>query len=93
MAKEILWSENQEFAYGIKAEFINKEDFIATVKAEHEDLTDEECDVVDVEVCTGLYTDETLEAERIILLKYTNVQIENWYVGRIAEPKESNSIE
>ncbi|KAA8782540.1 hypothetical protein EC604_01590 [Paenibacillus amylolyticus] len=88
MAKEILWSEDQEYAYGRKGEFASKEDFIQTVKEEHEDLTTEKCSVVDVKTHVGLYTDRTLEAERVVLLEYTNIQMENWYVGRIEEVED-----
>ncbi|WP_028589447.1 hypothetical protein [Paenibacillus massiliensis] len=88
MDKDVLWSEDLEFAYGRTADFSDKADFIAHVKSWHADITGERCDVVDVEVCTGMYTDQSLEAEKVVLLKYTNVQIENWYVGRIEEPEK-----
>lgn len=87
MAKEIVWSESVETAYGRKNDFSSKEDFEKTVQGQYEDG---DCEVIDITVEACIYSEETLTGDCLIPLSQVEVCIENYYIGKVVpiEPSE-----
>ncbi|MEK3787583.1 hypothetical protein [Paenibacillus sp. FSL K6-1230] len=80
MAKEIIWSEEQEFAFGRAIDFPSMEDFIAVVKDQYEDGI---CVVTDVTVEAYVYSESGIKAEFLSPMSQVDITIENYYVGQV----------
>ncbi len=85
MAKEIIWSDDYDFAYGTKAEFLSEEDFINEVISQYDDGP---IQVVDIKTQTCFCSETTLEGGRLIPLQHVDFVIENYYVGTIEVVKD-----
>ncbi|MDN4067673.1 hypothetical protein QYF50_07175 [Paenibacillus vini] len=79
MAKELIWSNEDEYVYGRLAEFHCKEDFVSTVKVQY----DGNCEVIDVKIEPCLYSERTLPGDHLIPLSLEEVSIENYYSGKV----------
>lgn len=86
MAKELIWNDDYEFAYGRQVDFENRKDFVNEVVRQYEDGP---IRVVDVKIQTCFCSDKTLEGERLIPLQHVEFAIENYYVGRIELVEEN----
>lgn len=84
MAKELLWSEDGSYVYGWEKDFKNTEEFINVVKYEYDDG---ECDVFDIRKEHCVITEKGIEAEIVIPLRLSDIEIELFYTARV-EPKE-----
>ncbi len=80
MAKEILWSEDGENAYGWKNDFKDKEDFIRAVKNQH---GDEPIEVIDVKVEMSITSSKIIYPEVLTPLIDMEVTVEAIYMGTI----------
>lgn len=80
MAKELIWSNEDEYVFGRQVEFENKEDFIKTVKDQYENG---ECNVVDIAVEPCFHSAEPIPSEYLVPLSLTDFCIENYFMGKV----------
>ncbi len=80
MAKEILWSEDGEKAYGWKNDFKDAKDFIETVKNNHDG---EPIEVIDVKVETCITASKEIRPDMLTPLTGMEITIDNFYTGII----------
>lgn len=80
MAKEIIWSEEQEFAFGREVDFEGDADFISAVKAQYEDG---DCVVTDIAIEPYIYSQSGVKSEFLSPLSQVDITIENYYVGSV----------
>ncbi|MNW46853.1 hypothetical protein D3C74_241670 [compost metagenome] len=82
MAKELIWSYEDKYVYGRKAEFASKEEFAETVKDEYDDGV---CEVSDIKVEACLYSEKTIPGDHLIPLSLEEVYIENYYTAKVKQ--------
>lgn len=82
MAKELIWSENMDYVYGLAKDFESEDDFVSTVKSEYEDG---ECMVTEVKIQPCIYAPDGVRGDAIIPLKLVEIHIENYYTARVEQ--------
>lgn len=80
MAKELLWSEDSDFVYGLANDFLSKEEFVEEVKKQYEDG---ECEVSNFQVQPCIYSEKTIHADCLIPLASAYVSIENYFTASV----------
>lgn len=80
MSKEIIWSEELEFAFGRQMEFSNEEDFATAVKSQYDDGV---CAVSDITVEPYIYSESGVKSDFLSPMSQVDITIENYYVGRV----------
>ncbi len=80
MAKELIWSNEDEYVYGRQADFLSKEDFAAAVKEQYEEG---DCNVVDITIEPCIYSERTIPGDHLVPLSLVDYCIENYYTARV----------
>ena len=82
MAKEILWSEDGEKAYGWKKDFKNTDEFIEAVKSQYDDG---EITITDIKTETCISSSKEIPADVFMPLTNVEITIESFITGFIEE--------
>jgi len=82
MPKELMWSECQDFVYGLKSDFSSKGEFIETVTRQYDNGP---CVVKNIKVEPCIFTSEEISPDVLIPLSLTDFIIENYYTAQVEE--------
>jgi len=91
MSKELIWSEDQDFAYGLKSDFESKEEFAERVIDQYENGI---CVVKNIQIQPCLFTSGEILPDVLIPLSLIDISIENYYTAEVEEEEgegEDNS--
>ncbi|MFE8703919.1 hypothetical protein ACFYKX_25435 [Cytobacillus sp. FJAT-54145] len=80
--KHIVFSENNDRAYGKEKDFNNADEFEKTVQEQH---PEEFCLIENIRIEACISTLEGISSETLIPLSNTDIQIENYFVAEISE--------
>ena len=80
MAKELIWSNENEYVYGRKVEFTSITEFEAEVKCQYEDG---ECNTVGTTIEPCIVTERTISGGHLVPLSLSDYIIENYYMTRV----------
>ena len=87
MSKELIWSEEQDFVYGLKSDFASKEEFTTQVVNQYEDGP---CIIKNIQVQPCLFTSDEILPDVLIPLSSTDVVIENYYTAEVEEVSDED---
>jgi len=82
MARELNWSEEQDFAYGLKDDFVSKEEFAERVISEYENGP---CVVNNIKIEPCVFTSDEILPDVLMPLSMTDIVIENYYTAEVEE--------
>jgi len=88
MPKELLWSEDQDFVYGLKSDFESKIEFTEQVINHYENGP---CVVKNIQVQPCLFTTDEILPDVLIPLSLTDISIENYYTAEVEEVEEKEA--
>lgn len=90
MAKEILFSEGNELAYGSAMDFDSENEFVEAVKSQYDDGP---INVINVKVETCIHSMSGVPSELLVTMKKIDINIEDYYIGEIVEVEEDEGTE
>ncbi|ABW19458.1 hypothetical protein [Alkaliphilus oremlandii] len=79
----LLWNEDMDRVYGKVSDFENQGDFINTVKQYCKDVEEGDCIVENIEIDTCVSTCNGIEAETLIKIKDTDIEIATYYMADV----------
>ena len=82
MSKELMWSEDQDFAFGLKSDFLSKEEFIEVVTSQYDNGL---CVVKNIKIEPCIFTSDGILPDVLIPLSLIDVVIENYYTAEVEE--------
>ena len=82
MSKELIWSEDQDFVYGLKSDFASKEEFIEEVTNQYDNGR---CIIKNIKIEPCVFTSDDILPGVLIPLSMTDIAIENYYTAEIEE--------
>lgn len=89
MSKELIWSEESEFVYGLASDFNSEEEFIQEVKYQYEDG---DCEVANIKNQPCIYADKGVSSGYLMPLASTDVVIENYYTAEVTSISEEELL-
>ena len=85
MSKELIWSEDQGFVYGLKSDFASKEEFAERVIDQYENGT---CVVKNIQIQPCLFTSDEILPDVLIPLSLVDISIKNYYTAEVEVEEE-----
>lgn len=87
MAKEILFSEDNDLAYGRAMDFDNENEFIEAVKSQYDDGP---ISVTNIKVETCVHSSSGVPRELLVTMKGIDITVEDYYTADITELDEDD---